>query len=154
REGRIREQTPRLGRVVVLDRSLEVLARRQRLPKLPPEPAQQADARLVHHRLSTSAGSHTPPYTRSTGPVAPLVEQGTFNPQVAGSIPARPISLAPPGRVMRPPRASAGIPVGHCAGGTRDSCSSGSNDRTGKATSVVAGSARRAAPDRRARDAR
>jgi hypothetical protein len=27
------------------------------------------------------------------GPVAQLVEQGTFNPKVAGSIPARPIEI-------------------------------------------------------------
>jgi hypothetical protein len=30
-------------------------------------------------------------YTRTTGPVAQPVEQGTFNPKVAGSNPARPI---------------------------------------------------------------
>src|SRR2546423_11064273 len=29
------------------------------------------------------------------GPVAQLVEQGTFNPKVAGSIPARPINESP-----------------------------------------------------------
>jgi hypothetical protein len=29
-------------------------------------------------------------YTGRSGPVAQLVEQGTFNPKVAGSIPARP----------------------------------------------------------------
>ncbi len=32
-----------------------------------------------------------PRYARSPGPVAQLVEQGTFNPKVAGSSPARPI---------------------------------------------------------------
>ncbi len=32
-------------------------------------------------------------YTRSRGPVAQLVEQGTFNPKVTGSIPVRPIKL-------------------------------------------------------------
>src|SRR4029077_11692255 len=31
-------------------------------------------------------------YTDRSGPVAQLVEQGTFNPKVAGSIPARPIA--------------------------------------------------------------
>ena len=30
-------------------------------------------------------------YTGRAGPVAQLVEQGTFNPKVAGSIPARPM---------------------------------------------------------------
>ena len=34
-------------------------------------------------------------YTRPEGPVAQLVEQGTFNPKVAGSIPARPIEETP-----------------------------------------------------------
>src|SRR3954462_7698477 len=33
----------------------------------------------------------TPVYTGRRGPVAQLVEQGTFNPKVAGSSPARPI---------------------------------------------------------------
>jgi hypothetical protein len=38
------------------------------------------------------AEPHTSPvYTGSLGPVAQLVEQGTFNPKVAGSRPARPI---------------------------------------------------------------
>ena len=34
------------------------------------------------------------PYEKYRGPVAQLVEQGTFNPKVAGSIPARPIQFA------------------------------------------------------------
>ena len=34
-------------------------------------------------------------YTGRAGPVAQLVEQGTFNPKVAGSIPARPIREVP-----------------------------------------------------------
>jgi hypothetical protein len=33
----------------------------------------------------------TAAYTQPRGPVAQLVEQGTFNPKVAGSIPARPM---------------------------------------------------------------
>ena len=32
-------------------------------------------------------------YTGGRGPVAQLVEQGTFNPKVTGSIPVRPIEL-------------------------------------------------------------
>ena len=35
-----------------------------------------------------------------SGPVAQLVEQGTFNPKVAGSIPARPIELRWLGRLL------------------------------------------------------
>jgi hypothetical protein len=35
--------------------------------------------------------TRSPVYTGSRGPVAQLVEQGTFNPKVAGSRPARPI---------------------------------------------------------------
>jgi hypothetical protein len=34
-------------------------------------------------------------FNGASGPVAQLVEQGTFNPKVAGSIPARPIQEAP-----------------------------------------------------------
>jgi hypothetical protein len=33
-------------------------------------------------------------FNGQSGPVAQLVEQGTFNPKVAGSIPARPIISA------------------------------------------------------------
>src|SRR6266849_5233151 len=39
-------------------------------------------------------------YTDRAGPVAQLVEQGTFNPKVAGSIPARPISEDPARRSL------------------------------------------------------
>ena len=49
RERDQRDEPPRLGRVVVRDRRLEVLAERRRLPKLPPEPAEEADRRLVGH---------------------------------------------------------------------------------------------------------
>ena len=48
RERRVGQQPPRLCRIVVRHRGLEVLARRKRLAQLPPEPAQQADAGLVH----------------------------------------------------------------------------------------------------------
>ena len=43
------DQPARLGGIVVLDRGLEVLPERSRLPQLPPEPAQQAHGRLVGH---------------------------------------------------------------------------------------------------------
>src|SRR6185312_16848975 len=39
----------------------------------------------------------TPVLHSGRGPLAQLVEQGTFNPKVAGSIPARPIGLSRPG---------------------------------------------------------
>src|ERR671915_529896 len=45
----LREEAPRLGRVVVRDGRLEVLAERSGLPQLPAEPAKEADARLVGH---------------------------------------------------------------------------------------------------------
>ena len=40
-------------------------------------------------------------YTEPSGPVAQLVEQGTFNPKVAGSIPARPITKGLQGQGIR-----------------------------------------------------
>ena len=54
-----------------------------------------------------------PLYTGRKGPLAQLVEQGTFNPKVAGSSPARPTSKLPPnGTYVHPPpdapRAAAG----------------------------------------------
>src|SRR5205823_6893512 len=45
--------------------------------------------RAAAERRTAARGVGT--YTRPHGPVAQLVEQGTFNPKVAGSIPARPI---------------------------------------------------------------
>ena len=42
------EQTARLGDVVVLHGRLEVLAGRDRLPQLPPQPAEEADLRRFH----------------------------------------------------------------------------------------------------------
>jgi len=43
------EEAPCLGRIVVRDRGLEVLALRCRLAELSPEPAKQAYSRLVGH---------------------------------------------------------------------------------------------------------
>jgi hypothetical protein len=45
------DDPPRLGRVVVLDRRLQVLAQRIRLAELPPEPAQEADLGGAAYRL-------------------------------------------------------------------------------------------------------
>ncbi len=50
------EQAPGLGDVVVLDRRLEVLAGRDRLPQLAPQPAEKAHLRGFHYR-STRLGS-------------------------------------------------------------------------------------------------
>src|SRR5262249_3728711 len=47
-ERRLRQHPARLRGIVVLDRGLEVLTKHTRLPELPPQPAQEADARLVH----------------------------------------------------------------------------------------------------------
>src|SRR5437764_9744581 len=50
-----------------------------------------AQRRPAPRRLGTPARRRVEAnYTRPLGPVAQLVEQGTFNPKVAGSIPARP----------------------------------------------------------------
>src|SRR5262245_47146837 len=43
------DQAPHLGRVVVLDRGLQVLALRSRLAQLSAEPAQQAHGGLIRH---------------------------------------------------------------------------------------------------------
>ena len=42
--------------------------------------------------------AHASFYTHSTGPVAQLAEQGTFNPKVVGSIPTRPTPEEPANR--------------------------------------------------------
>src|SRR5919204_5743096 len=50
---------------------------------------------LPKHRAGASAVSfrtHEPSLYSTKGPVAQLVEQGTFNPKAAGSNPARPIA--------------------------------------------------------------
>src|SRR5205807_7565489 len=50
----------------------------------------------VHRRAAAecrTAARGVGTYTRPHGPVAQSVEQGTFNPKVAGSIPARPTEL-------------------------------------------------------------
>jgi hypothetical protein len=43
------DEPPYLDRVVVQDCGLQVLALRRGLPKLPPQPPQQAHGRLVGH---------------------------------------------------------------------------------------------------------
>src|SRR3954468_12147576 len=58
--------------------------------------------------ILTTAGG----YPRHLGPVAQLVEQGTFNPKVAGSIPARPISCRLSGRRARRRRTRRGAERG------------------------------------------
>src|SRR6185369_2329091 len=47
-------------------------------------------ARSVDERPGLGRGYNGPPF----GPLAQLVEQGTLNPKVAGSIPARPIAVS------------------------------------------------------------
>src|SRR6266536_4117812 len=56
---------------------------------------------------TTPGGPPGGSYTRCAGPVAQLVEQGTFNPKVAGSIPARPIFGSPGETVCRDPARTA-----------------------------------------------
>ena len=46
--------------------------------------------------ISISLGLKPSHEASAAGPVAQLVEQGTFNPKVAGSSPARPISYSGP----------------------------------------------------------
>src|SRR4029078_9188279 len=50
----VRDQATRLGRIVVLDRRLEVLALRRGLTKLPPEPAEEAHGSLICHAEQAS----------------------------------------------------------------------------------------------------
>ncbi len=61
---------------------------------------------LVEHTPQTRLRGERPlrkcAYTRRRGPLAQLVEQGTFNPKVVGSIPARP--MRPRLRAIRPKR--------------------------------------------------
>ena len=54
------EQAPGLGYVVVLDRRLEVLAHRNRLPQLPAQPAEKAHLRGFH-ALSLPGGLRDEP---------------------------------------------------------------------------------------------
>ncbi len=49
REVHLIEQATRLGRVVVRNSGLEVLAKRRRLTQLSAEPAEQTDGRLALH---------------------------------------------------------------------------------------------------------
>jgi hypothetical protein len=48
-EGGERDETPRFGGVVVLDRGLQVLALRGGLSQLPAKPAQKAHGGLIRH---------------------------------------------------------------------------------------------------------
>src|SRR5262249_46615194 len=57
RERVARDDTPRFGRIVVLDRRLEVLAEHVRLAQLPAQPAEQADLRGAAHRLRAQINS-------------------------------------------------------------------------------------------------
>ena len=59
------EQAPDLGRVVVRDRGLEVLANGQRLGQLAPQPAQERHGRRGRH-----VAEATPSARRSLVPVA------------------------------------------------------------------------------------
>ena len=87
------EQAADLGRVVVRDRRLEVLAYGKRLCELPAQPAQEGHGRRVRHldeatpsarhalvlvagRRRTAAGLDS-----IAGPLAHRAEQGTFNPK-------------------------------------------------------------------------
>src|SRR6266540_7470833 len=56
---------------------------------------QSAVQRREVGRSRALPGGNRPARDASDGPVAQLVEQGTFNPKVAGSIPARPIQEPP-----------------------------------------------------------
>jgi len=55
-----RDEPPRLGRVVVRDRRLEVLSERRRLLELAPEPAEKADGRLLVGHARQANGTAQP----------------------------------------------------------------------------------------------
>ena len=66
-------------------------------PWFPREPLLRSSCGLAHRGLRSGKARLRPPSAPETrllysmrGPVAQLAEQGTFNPKVAGSIPARP----------------------------------------------------------------
>jgi hypothetical protein len=61
RERCVGEQAARFGRVVVLDRGLEVLAAGKRLAQLAPEPAKQADTDGIHAAFYTPPGAAMQP---------------------------------------------------------------------------------------------
>ena len=69
----LREQPPRLLRVVVRDRRLEPLAPRRRLAQLTPQPAQKAHRRLVAHHGSNLTVSETIGAAASIGAARPHV---------------------------------------------------------------------------------
>ncbi len=99
RELKALEQAAGLRDVVVRRGRLEVLADGQRLGELPAEPAQQGHTRVgAHHAILANRRLPWEEYeslaTLAEGPLAQLVEQGTFNPKVAGSSPARPMAKA------------------------------------------------------------
>ena len=57
RELEVRDDAPRLGRVVVLDRRLQVLAQRVALAQLTAEPAAEADLSRPAYRLKAQIAS-------------------------------------------------------------------------------------------------
>ena len=67
-----------------------------------PAPGRRTDPVRLQPRRIVPEGV---PYTRAEGPLAQLVEQGTFNPKVAGSIPARPTHDFRSTRTIRSDRA-------------------------------------------------
>ena len=54
RKGRLGDDASRLGRIVVRDGCLQMLAERDRLAKLSPEPAEEADRGLIGHGREAS----------------------------------------------------------------------------------------------------
>src|SRR5262245_60945728 len=74
REGNLRDEPSRLGRIVVVDRRLQMLAEGRRLSKLPPQPAKQAHRGLVGHgREAIARRSH--PRDRDNGPVKEILPE-------------------------------------------------------------------------------
>jgi hypothetical protein len=55
REGSAGDDASRLGRIVVRDGGLQMLAEWRRLPELSPEPAKEADRGLIRHGREASA---------------------------------------------------------------------------------------------------
>ena len=118
---------------------------RPRCWRRPPRAPRRGRARASSPRSSAARRSSTAepsaypfPTPSSLGPVAQLVEQGTFNPKVAGSIPARPIttrSTSQPPRSRVHTRAARGTAGARQPNGPTDDVSRPARDEPASAAS-------------------
>jgi hypothetical protein len=107
---RKRSSWPRSGRISFGDAPSGIRTRATTLKGWRPRPLVDGGGRAQNSREPCL---HWP-----SGPVAQLVEQGTFNPKVAGSIPARPIRESPAKMHIKCPRLCL-VVSGESTGGVR-----------------------------------